>query len=292
MKKVGFLGLGNMGKGMAANLIKKSGEKLYGYDVMESARSWFQTTGGILTEDAEELYRTSDLLFLCLPTNEIVRSTIMAIMETAKEGTIIVDMGSTAPHLIRELAGQMKEKKLHLLDAPVSGGQAGAESGELVIMAGGEREIYEKALPYLKMMGKSVTYMGESGCGSTAKLANNIMVGVHLLAMGEAYVFARKAGISPNDLFQAIKGGSAQSTVMDTKVPKILERDFSASARIAVHLKDINNALETAEDMHVNLPLTKHVKEQMDWMNDQGLINEDQCALIKYYENAMGVEVK
>ena len=159
-------------------------------------------------------------------------------------------------------------------------------------MSGGEKEVFEEVKPYLLMMGKSATYMGPSGCGSTAKIANNMMVGIHLLAMDEAYAFATKAGLDPKTLFDAIHGGFAQSAVMDLKVPKILSRDFSASARIAVHLKDVNNAMELAEHLGVEIPMTKIVKEQMDWMDAHGMIDEDQCALVKYYEDAMSVEVK
>ena len=146
--------------------------------------------------------------------------------------------------------------------------------------------------PYLLMMGKTATYMGPSGCGSTAQVANNLMVGIHLCAMGEAFAFAKKAGLDPQTLFDAIKGGFAQSAVMDGKVPKLLSRDFSASARIAVHLKDINNAMDVAAHLGVELPMTEIVKEQMDWMDARGMIDEDQCALAKYYEDAMGVEIK
>ena len=149
-----------------------------------------------------------------------------------------------------------------------------------------------KVRPYLLMMGKTATYMGPSGCGSTAKVANNMMVGIHLCAMGEAFAFAKKAGLDPQTLFDAIKGGFAQSAVMDGKVPKLLSRDFSASARIAVHLKDINNAMDVAAHLGVELPMTEIVKEQMDWMDARGMIDEDQCALAKYYEDAMGVEIK
>ena len=129
-----------------------------------------------------------------------------------------------------------------------------ANGGTLVIMCGGEKEVFDEVRPYLLMMGKTATYMGPSGCGSTAKVANNMMVGIHLCAMGEAFAFAKKAGLDPQTLFDAIKGGFAQSAVMDGKVPKLLSRDFSASARIAVHLKDINNAMDVAAHLGVELP--------------------------------------
>lgn len=292
MKTIGYLGLGVMGYGMTSNLIDKSGGDVYGYDPVPALRERFAARGGKALDQARTLYETCDIIFMCLPTNAIVKATITEIMEIARPGTILVDMGSTSPYVIQDLHKTALEKGFHLLDSPVSGGEIGANGGSLVIMCGGEREIFETVKPYLQMMGKTVTYMGPSGCGSTAKVANNMMVGIHLLAMGEAFAFAKKAGLDPQTLFDAIKGGFAQSAVMDVKVPKTLSRDFSASARIAVHLKDVNNAMELAGHLGVDLPMTKIVKEQMDWMDAHGMIDEDQCALVKYYEDAMGVEIR
>ena len=292
MKTLGYLGLGVMGYGMTGNLIDKSGGPVYGYDPVPALRERFAQRGGRAVDDARTLYETCDLIFMCLPTNAIVQATITEIMETARPGTTIVDMGSTSPYVIQELHSTAVEKGFRLLDSPVSGGEAGANGGTLVIMCGGEREVFDDVKPYLEMMGKTVTYMGPSGCGSTAKVANNMIVGIHLCAMGEAFAFAKKAGLDPKTLFAAIRGGAAQSAVLDAKAPKLLARDFSASARIAVHLKDINNAMEAAARLGVELPLSGIVKEQMDWMDAHGMIDEDQCALAKYYEDAMGVEIK
>lgn len=294
MKNIGYLGLGVMGYGMTSNLIRKVGDDtvVWGYDPVETMRQRFADMGGKAVTDAKELYRSCEIIFMCLPTNALVKATIQEIMDTAKPGTIIVDMGSTSPYIIQELYKEACAKGFHLLDSPVSGGEVGATGGTLVIMCGGDRETFDAVEPYLLMMGKTATYMGGSGCGSTAKVANNMMVGIHLLAMGEAFAFAKKAGLDPKTLFDAIKGGFAQSIVMDEKLPKILQRDFTASARIAVHLKDANNAMELAEHLGVDLPMTRIVKEQMDWMKDHGMVDEDQCALVKYYEAAMGVEVR
>lgn len=292
MKTLGYLGLGVMGYGMTGNLIDKSGGPVYGYDPVPALRERFAQRGGRAVDDARTLYETCDLIFMCLPTNAIVQATITEIMETARPGTTIVDMGSTSPYVIQELHSTAVEKGFRLLDSPVSGGEAGANGGTLVIMCGGEREVFDNVKPYLEMMGKTVTYMGPSGCGSTAKVANNMIVGIHLCAMGEAFAFAKKAGLDPKTLFAAIRGGAAQSAVLDAKAPKLLARDFSASARIAVHLKDINNAMEAAARLGVELPLSGIVKEQMDWMDAHGMIDEDQCALVKYYEDAMGVEIQ
>jgi 2-hydroxy-3-oxopropionate reductase len=292
MKTIGYLGLGVMGFGMTTNLIQKSGSAIYGYDPLDAARRRFAENGGKPVSSAEELYRACDIICMCLPTNAIVKTTLTEIMKTARPGTILVDMGSTSPYLIREMYQKARENGFYLLDSPVSGGETGADSGTLTIMCGGDREIFDEVEPYLEMMGRTVTYMGPSGCGSTAKVANNMMVGIHLAAMDEAFAFAVKAGLDPHKLFSAIKGGFAQSAVMDLKVPKILRRDFSASARIAVHLKDLNNAMEMAEHLKIELPMTEIVREQMEYMKEHGMIDEDQCALIKYYEHTMGVEVQ
>ena len=292
MKKIGYLGLGVMGHGMTSNLIQKNDGPVYGYDPVEAARVRFQEAGGVPVEDPKELYRTCDIICMCLPTNALVKQTIDDIIHTARPGTIIVDMGSTSPYIIQELYQSAKEHGMHLLDSPVSGGKTGADAGTLVIMSGGDRETFEAAEPYLKMMGKPVTYMGPSGCGSMSKVANNMMVGIHLAAMGEAFAFAKKAGIDSRTLFEAIKGGFAQSAVMDLKIPCVLERNFDATARIAVHLKDVNNAMEMADHLHVELPMTKIVRDQMEWMKDNGMIDEDQCAMVKYYESAMSVVIE
>lgn len=291
MRAIGYMGLGVMGHWMSANLIKKSGLTVYGFDPVPELRGRFAALGGKPVERADELYAACDLIFFCLPTNEIVQKTVREAITKTKPGQILVDMGSTSPKVIRELYAEALEKGIMLLDSPVSGGEQGAKDGSLVIMCGGARETFDAVKPYLDMMGKTVTYMGGAGNGSTAKVCNNMMVGIHLLAVGEAFSFAKKAGLDPKCLFDAIKDGFAESAVMTVKVPKILARDFSASARIAVHYKDIKNAMELAEYLGVALPLTAEVKAQMNWMDEKGMINEDQCALVKFYENAMQVEV-
>ena len=238
------------------------------------------------------VYRDNIFPALCLVFFAgVAGMALRAVFYTAKQKPLwpwllAAGVGLACAYLDREDAG------MFLLDSPVSGGETGANGGTLVIMCGGEKEVFDEVRPYLLMMGKTATYMGPSGCGSTAKVANNMMVGIHLCAMGEAFAFAKKAGLDPQTLFDAIKGGFAQSAVMDGKVPKLLSRDFSASARIAVHLKDINNAMDVAAHLRVELPMTEIVKEQMDWMDARGMIDEDQCALAKYYEDAMGVEIK
>ncbi len=290
-KKIGFIGLGNMGFGMAVNLVKKSGLKIHGFDVIEDKRKAFAENGGTIAKSNMEIYKTCNMICIDLPTNDIVKNIVTEITENAQPGTIIVDFSSTSPYLVGQLYKKAQEKNMHLIDSPVSGGPIGADTGTLAIMTGGEKEIFDEILPYLEMMGKSVTYMGASGTGSMAKVANNMIAGSYLIAIGEGFAFAKKNGIEPETLFKAIRCGFAQCALMDNKLPKLLKRDFTPAARIAVHLKDINNAMEVAKQENIDLPMTKIVKEQMDWMGEHGMIDEDQCALIKYYEAMMGVEV-
>ena len=294
MRNVGYLGLGVMGTGMTNNLMKKGGAELtvWGYDPVDAARERFSGNGGKAVSQAAELYQNCEIIFFCLPTNDLVRATVLEITETAKPGTTIVDMGASSPYVIQEMHKIALERGFDLLDAPVSGGKIGADEGTLAIMCGGEKEVFDRVKPYLEMMGKTVTYMGPSGCGSMSKVANNMMVGIHLAAMGEAYALAVKAGLDPRTLFDAIHGGFAQSAVMDEKVPKVLRRDFEATARIAVHYKDIHNAMDMSSKLGIDLPLTKIVEQQMDWINDHGLIDEDQAAMVKYYEDSMGVTIE
>lgn len=292
MPELGFLGLGTMGLPMAVNLVRKSGRKILGYDVVSAAKERFVTEGGVVSNTAKELYCQCNVIFLCLPTNELLKQTVSQILEAGKPGTVIVDMGSTAPSVIKEMCILCRSYGMELIDSPVSGGQSGAVAGTLAIMSGGRKEAFDSVAPYLQMMGTSVTYMGESGCGSTAKLANNMMVGIHLSAMAESFAFAKKAGIDPEVLFQAIRGGFAQSAVLDAKAMKVISRNFEASARVEIHMKDIKNAVSLAKDLHVEIPMTQWVLTQMQFLADAGLSKEDHCALVKYYEDSMGVTIE
>lgn len=292
MKKVGFIGMGIMGLPMAINILKKSGCSVTGFDVMEASRKKFAEAGGVATAEAKNVYENCEIIFLCLPKNELVESVVSEIIAQGKKGTIIVDFSSTFPGVIRKLYPEVKAAGMALIDSPVSGGETGAVGGTLVVMCGGDKEVFDEVKELIGCVGSRVTYMGSAGCGDVAKLANNMIVGCNLIAVSEAYAFAVKAGLEPEVLFNAIKDGFAQNAVMDLKVPKIISRDFNASARIAVHQKDMKNAAKLAEDMDVEIPMSTLVLQYMNRMEEAGLINEDQCALVKMFEQDMSVEVK
>ena len=281
MKTLGYLGLGVMGYGMTGNLIDKSGCDIYGYDPVPALRERFAARGGKVLDDAKTLYKTCDIIFMCLPTNAIVKATITEIMETARPGTTIVDMGSTSPYVIQELHAAAVEKGFYLLDSPVSGGNPMAIAGTLAIMTGGDKEAFDKVKPVLACMGSPV-YTGGPASGSVTKLVNNMIGGAILVAIAEGYAFAAKAGIDLQTTFEATRGGFAGGPMYDNKVPKIIKRDYTPGARIAVHRKDILNAKHYAHKLDIDTPLTDVVLHVMDWMNDNGHIDEDQAALVKY----------
>lgn len=292
MRKIGFIGMGIMGLPMVINLVKKGNLKVTGFDVVEEKRRLFEENGGTSTDNTEVIIKDCDVIFLCLPTNDLVKTTIQHVINSGVKGTIVVDLSSTAPNVIREMFPKCKEASIELLDCPVSGGEAGAIEGTLAIMCGGEKEVFHKVEPFLQYIGKTVTYMGSTGCGAVAKLANNMIVACNIGAVGEALAFAVKAGLDPEILFNAIKDGFAGSAVLNSKAPKIIERNFEASARIAVHQKDLKNALSLAQQLNVEIPMSKMILDYMNEMEKDGKVNEDHCAIAKIYEKRMNVEIK
>lgn len=291
MKTIGYIGLGIMGLPMALHLLNNGKESVKGFDVEEKQRVLFAEHGGSSAESMGEVISEADILFLCLPTNELVEETIRIIMEKGKPGAIIVDNSSTAPGIIRRLAPLVKASGKALLDAPVSGGQTGAQNAALVIMCGGEKEVFDQIVPYLNRISSRATYMGGSGCGSVTKLVNNMMAGIHLGALGEAFAFGAKAGIDPETLFSAIRNGFAQSAIMDAKAPKLIAGDYTATARTAVHQKDLKNAVKLAYELGVAIPLSQIVLDEMNQLEAQGDINLDHCAVAKIYEQNMGITI-
>lgn len=290
--KVGFIGLGIMGLPMAINLVKKSKHEIMGFDVVEEKKRILKENGGTPVDNTEAITNSCDIIFLSLPTNDLVKTSIQNIINTKRKGTVVIDLSSTSPNVIREMYAKAKEAGISLIDSPVSGGEKGAIDGTLAIMCGGDKEVFDQVEELLHFMGTTVTYMGKTGCGSVAKLANNMIVGCNIAAVGEALAFAVKAGLDPEVLFTAIKDGFAGSAVFSSKAPKIISRDFEASARIAVHQKDLKNAVHLADELGIEIPISNMVLDFMNEMEADGKVNEDHCAIAKIYEKRMGVEIK
>lgn len=289
MKKVGFIGLGVMGFPMARNLIERSGQKIYGFDVVTEKLALFEQYGGTVMETAEDIYKECDIVIQMLPTHAIIIDSIEKAIRYGKPGNIIVDMSSTAPEIITGLYEKAKAEGIFLLDSPVSGGDVLAEKGALAIMTGGDREAFDEAEPLLRCMGSPV-YTGKTGSGSLTKLVNNMLVGAMVVGLGEAYAFAEKAGLDLQLVFNATQNGFVGGPMYASKAPKIISRDFAPGARIAVHKKDIINAKNHAAQLGIELPMTDVVLNVMNWMDENGYINEDQSALIRYFEDQMRID--
>jgi 2-hydroxy-3-oxopropionate reductase len=205
---------------------------------------------------------------------------------------IVADMSSIAPLASREVAARLAEKGVEMLDAPVSGGQPKAIDGTLSVMVGGKKEVFDRCLPVFKTMAASVVRVGDIGAGNVAKLANQVVVALNIAAVSEALVLAAKAGVEPELVYQAIRGGLAGSTVMDAKAPLMLDRKFNPGFRINLHIKDLDNALDTGHQFGAPLPLTASVREIMQALKVDGLSDSDHGALVRYFEKQAKIELK
>jgi 2-hydroxy-3-oxopropionate reductase len=201
-------------------------------------------------------------------------------------------MSSISPIVSRELSQKLEEKDVEMLDAPVSGGEPKAKDGTLSVMVGGKKEVFDRSVPVLKAMASSVVHTGSIGAGNVTKLANQIIVALNIAAMSEALVLATKAGVEPELVYKAIRGGLAGSTVLDAKAPLVMDRKFDPGFRINLHIKDLGNALDTSHEIGVPLPLTAAVMEIMQALKVDGMGENDHGSLIRYYEKLAKIEVK
>ncbi len=288
--KIGFLGLGVMGLPMAKNVVKKSGFPVLAYDVVEKQAAALQEAGGIAVRDPSEIYTQCDVIMQMLPTHPIIIHSIEEAVRLGKPGNIIIDLSSTAPDILLDLEKKVSAAGMYLLDSPVSGGNPMAKAGTLAIMTGGNKDIFEKVKPLLSCMGTPV-YTGGTASGSVTKLVNNMIAGAYLVAMAEGYAFAAKAGIDLQTTFEATRGGFAGGPLYDNKIPMLIHRDYTPGARVAVHRKDLINAKHYAHKLGIDTPMADVVLMVMDWMNDNGHVDEDQIAMVKYYEDKMNVTV-
>lgn len=291
--KVGFIGLGIMGKPMAKNLIKH-GYSLIVNDINTEAVAELAALGAKSVASPKELAIESGVIITMLPSNAIVQQVMIGengIIEGAKAGTIVIDMSSVSPVVAKEVAATLKTRKIELLDAPVSGGEPKAIDGTLSVMVGGDKDVFDRVHSLLACMGKDITWVGPSGSGATAKLANQIIVNVNIAAMSEALVLAAKAGIDIEKMYNAIRGGLAGSAVLDAKLPMVINRNFKAGGRIDINLKDLTNVMETAEAFEMSLPLTEHVLHIFETLKEEGKLALDHCGIVQYYEKQAGIEV-
>ncbi|MCO6557506.1 MAG: 2-hydroxy-3-oxopropionate reductase [Gilliamella sp.] len=292
--KIGFIGLGIMGKPMSKNLLK-AGYSLVVCDRNLDAVKDVVAAGAESAENAKEVAKRCDVIITMLPNSPHVTKVVLGengIIDGAKKGTTIIDMSSIAPLASREIHDEVVKKGLTMLDAPVSGGEPKAIDGTLSVMVGGDKNIFDKHYDLMKAMAGSVVYTGDIGAGNVTKLANQVIVALNIAAMSEALVLATKAGVNPKLVYQAIRGGLAGSTVLDAKVPMVLDRNFKPGFKIDLHIKDLQNALDTSHGVGTSLPLTAIVMEMMQALKTDGMGECDHSALARYYEALAKIEVK
>lgn len=292
--KIGFIGLGIMGKPMALNLLK-AGHELVVYDINKTPVMELKKTGATDAKNAAAVAKQCRVIITMLPNSPHVKAAVCGengVLESAERGTVLIDMSSIAPDVSHEIEKVCAEKGVKMIDAPVSGGEPKAVDGTLSIMVGGDRAVFEEVKEEILLkMGASAVYCGEIGAGNTTKLVNQIIVALNIAAVAEAYTLARKAGVEPKLVFEAIKGGLAGSTVMDAKVPMILEGNYKPGFKIDLHIKDLANAIDTGHAAGAPLPLTACVMEMMQTLRADGFGQDDHDALAKYYEKLSGIRI-
>jgi 2-hydroxy-3-oxopropionate reductase len=291
---IGFIGLGIMGKPMAKNLLK-AGYRLTVFDRNTDAVKEVVAAGASEGFSSRDVAEKSDIVITMLPNSPHVRSAVFeaeGIIEGARKGLIFVDMSSIDPLVSREIAEKLLLKGVEMLDAPVSGGEPKAIDGSLSIMVGGKSQLFEQCKPIFEKMGKSVVLCGEVGAGNVTKLSNQIIVALNIAAMSEAFMLASKAGVNPETVFNAIRGGLAGSTVLEAKAPMVLNRNFKPGFRIELHIKDLANAISTGHGVGAPLPLTCQVMEMMQSLKVDGKAGDDHSGLVQFYEKIANFVVK
>lgn len=292
--KIGFIGLGIMGKPMSKNLVK-AGHELVVCDFNKDAVAELVEMGAKQAANGAEVAKECDVIITMLPNSPHVRSVALGengIADGAHEGSVLIDMSSIDPTESKKIGEELAKKGIEMLDAPVSGGEPKAIDGTLSVMVGGKKDLFDKYYDMLMVMAGSVVYVGELGSGNVAKLANQIVVAVNIAAVSEALAFAKKAGTDPELVYQAIRGGLAGSTVMDAKAPMMLSRNFKPGFRIELHIKDLNNALNAAHAISAPVPLTGQLMEMMQALKADGYEKEDHSSLVKFYEKIGNVTVE
>ena len=291
--KVGFIGLGIMGKPMSKNMLKACYD-LTVFDFNKSAVEEVAAAGAKAALSAKEVGENVDVLVTMLPNSPHVKSALFGengAAEGLKAGTAVIDMSSINPVESQDISKKLAEKGIEMLDAPVSGGEPKAIDGTISVMVGGKQEIFDKYYDLIKSMAGSVVRVGDIGAGNTTKLANQIIVALNIAALSEAFVLCEKANVDPQLVFDAIRGGLAGSTVMNAKAPMMIERNFEPGFRIELHIKDLQNALDTSHAINVSLPLTAQVMEIMQALKVEGREKKDHSAILNYYEKINNVTV-
>ena len=290
---IGFIGLGIMGKPMARNLLK-AGHVLIIHNRSRAAVDELTREGARPMNNAKAVAEHSDIVVTVLPDSpdvELVYASEQGIFAGAKSGSLLVDMSSISPVVARKLAAEAERRGCNMLDAPVSGGEAGAIGATLSIMIGGKASAVERAMPLFQTLGKNIVHVGDAGAGQVTKAANQMVVGTTIAIVAEALVLAKKAGVDPAKVRQALLGGFAQSKILEAHGQKMLERNFNPGFRIRLHEKDMKIALATGSEYGVPLMVSGVVAQMMTAMKGMALADLDHSALVKLIEELAKTEL-
>ena len=290
--KIGFIGLGAMGRPMSKNLLR-AGHEVHVYDIVPAAVEEIVACGAVSEKCNKDVAANTDVVITMLPNSPHVKTAVAGpdgILAGKHEGMILLEMSSIAPLATKEIGKLCEEAGVPMLEAPVSGGVGGAAEGKLSIMCGGKPELFEQLKPILSVLGSSLRLCGDLGAGNTTKLVNQHIIAVEIATVAEAFAMGKKAGVEPEVIYNAIHNGYAGSKVLDGKLTAAMDREFKAGFRLDLHIKDMVNAVETGYAVGAPMPLGSIVLDMMKYLSANGLGSEDNATLMKYYEKLAGFE--
>ena len=292
-EKVGYIGLGIMGRPMALNLLK-AGYPMWVYARRQEALGPLIEAGATACESPAGVGRSAEIVFINVSDTPDVQEVVLGehgVIHGAVPGTVVVDNSTISPSATRAMAGILQARGVAMLDAPVSGGEKGAIDGSLSIMVGGNRELFERILPLLQVLGNNVVHMGRSGAGQITKACNQVVIGQTIAAVGEGLILATAAGVDPAKVREALLGGFANSRVMEVHGQRMLDRDFEPGFMARLHQKDMRIVLETARELGIALPGAAQVAQYLNAMVGNGEGGLDSSALVRTLERMSGLEV-
>ncbi len=295
MKNVGFIGIGTMGKGMVDNLLK-NGFNVYAYNRTKGKIKSIKHKNLTITSKPKELPLKCDVIFTCVSNDEALKEVLFSdngVFKTLNSKNILIDSSTTSVELTNHIHREAKAKKAGFLDAPLTGSKIGAETGQLVLMIGGKKEIFEKCMPIWTAIGKKAIYCGESGAGQKVKHALNLAMSLILESYLEALVFAMKSGVSIGPIMEVLDNSGAKNGVASFKMPYIMERNFKpAHFLYKLMHKDIKIAEKEIKELGLDLPLSKEIFKIFQKGHEKELDGEDFCSLVKLLEEGSGLKVK
>ena len=290
MKRIGFIGLGLMGSGMSMNLLR-AGFPLTIWNRTPSKMKPLLDAGAGGAGSPREVAEMSDVVVDIVTDSPDVEEVLLGpegVIQGARPGTVVVDMSTISPSVTRRIAEELGKNGVRMLDAPVSGGDVGAREGTLSIMVGGEEEVYEECLPIFRAMGRTITHVGRNGMGQTVKLVNQILVGMNMLGVAEALMFARKSGVDLEKCLAAVSGGAAGSWQLTNNGAKLLRGDLEPGFKVKDYIKDLRLIMEAAADAEMPLMGTSVVQQMFRSLDAEGLRQKGTQAVIRAVEKLAG----